>query len=86
LRSGQGWNEVREGQTLVVAAGETFTLDFGSRYVRVWSFTSGRGLEELIQKAGESSESYVIPENSVAVDEARLVDVCKELDVEIASL
>jgi hypothetical protein len=86
LRSSEGWNEVREGQTMVVAAGETFTLGFGSRYVRVWSFTNGQGLEELVRKAGEASDSYVLPESSAVVDEKRFLDTCKELSIEVADL
>ncbi|KAM0322742.1 hypothetical protein ACHAQA_009333 [Verticillium albo-atrum] len=49
IRSGdQAWSEVREGQTLVISAGESFKFDFGSRFVRAWSFTNGPGLEELV--------------------------------------
>lgn len=86
LQSGQGWNEVREGQTLVVAAGETFILEFGSRYVRVWSFTNGRGVEELVRKAGNSCESFVLPEAPIALDEERFSNAAEELNVTVVSL
>lgn len=58
------WNTVREGQTLVVAAGQPFALAFGSRYVKAILFTNGRGLEELIQTAGTSFSSFVLPEEA----------------------
>ncbi|KAJ5021247.1 hypothetical protein PSV08DRAFT_375076 [Bipolaris maydis] len=50
------------GRPLVLAAGETFSLNFGSQYVRVWSFTNGRGIEELIKQAGERYDGFVIPD------------------------
>lgn len=86
LQSGKSWNEVREGQTLVVAAGETFTMDFGSRFVRVWTFTNGQGIEELIRRAGDSYEGFVIPDNPVAVDELRMSRACEELGISSAGL
>ncbi|KAF4415137.1 putative dioxygenase [Fusarium austroafricanum] len=80
------WSELREGQTLVIAAGETFTLEFGSRYVRVWSFSNGRGIEEVIQNAGSESEGMVLPETVGDWQESKLLQVCKELGVEVAEL
>ncbi|KAK8127239.1 Quercetin 2-3-dioxygenase [Apiospora sp. TS-2023a] len=87
LRSGDGgWSEVRAGQTLVVAAGETFTLDFGSRYVRVWSFTNGRGIEELIRVAGSSCSSFVLPERPAPWEESEFLQACQKVKVEVADL
>lgn len=86
LRSAPDWNEVREGQTLVVAAGETFTLAFASRYVRVWSFTNGRGIEQLVRNAGGSCDSFVLPDVTEAFDETRLLSAAKELDVMLAMI
>ncbi|KAF5012010.1 hypothetical protein FDECE_1916 [Fusarium decemcellulare] len=85
IKSGNStsWNEVREGQTVVIAAGETFTLEFGSRYVRVWSFANGRGIEEVIQNAGSSATGVVLPEAATEWQESKLLEVCKELDVEV---
>ncbi|KAK7186471.1 hypothetical protein DPSP01_002101 [Paraphaeosphaeria sporulosa] len=83
LGGSESWNEVREGQTLVVAAGETFTIEFGSRYVRAWSFTNGEGIEEVIRKGGESYAGYVIPEAPLNVDEGRLAKAFEELGVSI---
>jgi hypothetical protein len=81
LQSSDSWNEVREGQTLVVAAGETFSIDFCSRFVRVWSFTNGSGIEELIRKAGENYDGFVIPEAPIAVDSSRIRTACEKLKV-----
>lgn len=86
LQSGEVWNEVREGQTLVVAAGETFSIDFGSRFVRVWSFTNGSGVEELIRQAGENHNGFVIPDVPVTVDDSRFLTVCQNLNISSSNL
>lgn len=88
IKSGNSssWNEVREGQTVVIAAGETFTLEFGSRYVRVWSFANGRGIEEVVQNAGSPATGVVLPEAAREWQESKLLEVCKELNVELAEL
>lgn len=82
LGTGESSNEVREGQTIVVAAGETFTIEFASRFVRVWSFTNGPGIEEMIRRGGDSYTGFVIPEAPVEVNEARLTKALGELNVE----
>lgn len=86
LKGSGGRSEVREGQTLVVAAGETFTLGFGSRYVRVWSFSNGRGIEEVVQNAGSSYSSLVLPEVGVAWEEEVLFEACRTLNVQLEEL
>jgi hypothetical protein len=86
LQSGDGWNKVREGQTLVVAAGETFSIDFGSRFVRVWSFTNGPGIEDLIRKAGESYDKFVIPEVPIHISSSQIHSACQELNVSNTNL
>lgn len=80
---GEAWSEVREGQTLVIAAGEAFRFEFGSRFVRVWSFTNGPGLEQLIQSAGSPHLGVVLPESAERWDESRFADTCKELSVSV---
>ncbi|KAI0121711.1 RmlC-like cupin domain-containing protein [Xylariales sp. AK1849] len=75
------WNDVREGQTVVIAAGQAFSLGFGSRYVRVITFTNGPGIEKLIQTAGTSYASFVLPDNAEAFDRSRFETVCEELNV-----
>jgi len=80
------WTEVREGQTLVISAGEAFTLDWGSRFVRVWTFTNGSGIQEILQRAGEPYSGYVIPETASTWDEDKMQHVALQLDVQIEPL
>ncbi|KAF6815880.1 cupin domain-containing protein [Colletotrichum plurivorum] len=78
---GGAWTEVREGQTLLVSAGQAFTLEFGSRFVRVITFTNGPGIESLIQTAGEAFSSVVLPEESVAWTEESVQRAASSLGV-----
>lgn len=80
------WAEVREGQTLLVPAGQGFLLDFGSRYVRVITFTNGRGLEELIKLAGQDCPSVVLPEEAAPFDSSKFQEACGEVEVAVESL
>ncbi|KAK9776252.1 putative RmlC-like cupin domain-containing protein [Seiridium cardinale] len=81
---GDAWNEVREGQTVVVAAGQSFKLDFGSRYVRVITFTNGHGIEYLIHTAGSSHTGFVLPEEAATWDKSKFEAAAKELKVELS--
>ncbi|KAK3942147.1 quercetin 2,3-dioxygenase [Diplogelasinospora grovesii] len=82
------WTPVREGQTLVVSAGQAFALKAGSRFVRVWSFTNGNGIEELVHTAGEPCKSFVLPDglDTKKVDDIKFEAACKELGVLTESL
>lgn len=80
------WSDVREGQTVLVPAGQGFVLDFGSRYVRAITFTNGRGLEELIKLAGHDCPSVVLPEEAAPFDPARFQKACGEVEVAAESL
>jgi len=73
------WSEVREGQTALVAAGETFSLDFGSRYVRAITFTNGKGIEQVIKDAGAPYAGFVLPDQAEAWEESKVVDACSAL-------
>jgi hypothetical protein len=70
------WSEIREGQTVVIAAGQTFSLGFGSRYVRAISFTNGTGLEEIIRTAGTPYQGFVLPNQAPEWDHAKFQDSC----------
>jgi hypothetical protein len=83
LEGEDGWSAVREGQTLVVAAGQAFTLAFASRYVRAISFTNGSGIEELIQTAGSPFEGFVLPDKPVPWEEARFQEAAGKLGVRV---
>ncbi|KAL4943429.1 hypothetical protein BDV06DRAFT_211075 [Aspergillus oleicola] len=54
---------IREGETVVVPSGQAFALEFRSRFVRVWSFADGDGIEALIERAGEPFQGVILPEN-----------------------
>ncbi|PKS06014.1 hypothetical protein jhhlp_007848 [Lomentospora prolificans] len=86
LKGQEEWDTVREGQTVVLSAGETFTLEFGSRYVRAFSFTNGPGIEEVIHAAGASVEDVILPDEVADVDEEQFKKACDDLNVTIESL
>jgi hypothetical protein len=75
------WSSVREGQTVVVSAGQSFMLDFGSRYVRALSFTNGKGIEELIQTAGSPCETVVLPDKIHDWEESNITAACTALGI-----
>ena len=81
LKGEEGQSEVREGQTLVISAGQAFKLEFASRYVRAITFTNGEGLEHLVHTAGQPYAHAVIPEEAGACDEEKLRAVCEQLGV-----
>lgn len=85
IKGDSEWNNVREGQTIVVAAGETFMARFSSRFVRVWSCANGSGIEELVQKAGTEYQGFVIPDSIVNWDESKIAQVCEEIGVATAA-
>jgi len=76
-------NTIREGETVMVPAGQSFSLEFGSKYVRVFSFTSGDGIEALIHRAGEPCKAFVLPDQAPKFDESNLAAVCRELAMEM---
>ncbi|KAJ4413809.1 hypothetical protein N0V82_008303 [Gnomoniopsis sp. IMI 355080] len=78
--------EVREGQTVLVPAGEAFVLEFGSRYVRAITFTNGKGIEELVKLAGGDCASVVLPEEAASVDQAKLQQACSDVDATLEDL
>lgn len=82
----QGWSEIREGQTVVLAAGRAWAMGFASRYVRFISFANGRGVEEIVQMGGGSYEGFVVPEEARGVDEGRVRKVCGELGVKMEEM
>jgi mannose-6-phosphate isomerase-like protein (cupin superfamily) len=83
LKGEEEWAEVREGQTLVISAGQAFMLEFASRYVRAISFTNGPGIEHLIHTAGQPYANFVLPDSVGSWDEDRLRVVCGEMGVQL---
>jgi mannose-6-phosphate isomerase-like protein (cupin superfamily) len=80
---GQSESVFREGETVVIPAGQAFALDFGSKYVRVWSFTDGDGIETLVHRLGTPFEGVVLPDKELEWDSTRVGVVAGELDVTI---
>lgn len=76
---------IREGETALIPAGQAFSLKFASRYVRVWSFTGGDGIESLVHKLGKRFESVVLPDQASAgeIEEWKLEKVAKEIGIEV---
>ncbi|PYI20698.1 hypothetical protein BO99DRAFT_421393 [Aspergillus violaceofuscus CBS 115571] len=81
---GQSDTEFREGETAVIPAGQAFALKFVSRFVRVWSFTDGDGIETLIHRVGQKYEGAVLPDEVREWDAADVKSVVADLNMEIA--
>ncbi|PYH78106.1 RmlC-like cupin [Aspergillus uvarum CBS 121591] len=81
---GQSDTEFREGETAVIPAGQAFALKFASRFVRVWSFTDGDGIETLIHRVGQKYEGAVLPDEVREWDAADVESVVADLNMEIA--
>lgn len=79
---GKSGETVREGETVVIPSGQSFTLEFATRFVRVISFTSGEGIEALIQKAGRPYKGFTLPDEAPGFDEGGLEKVFDELSIE----
>lgn len=77
------WSTVYAGETVMIAAGQAFKLDFASKFVRIWSFTNGKGLEHVIQAAGEVYNGTILPNAAKEADEAKIANVCKDLQTQI---
>ncbi|KAI1848418.1 hypothetical protein JX265_008800 [Neoarthrinium moseri] len=84
VRGDETWSEVREGQTVVIAAGQAFSLDFGSRYVRAVCFTNGPGIEYLIHAAGSPYSGFILPDSTEPWDKSQFEAVCKDLGVTLS--
>ena len=80
IKGDDGWNDVREGQTIVVAAGESFMIRFSSAFVRVWSCANGPGIEEVIQRSGAEYKGHIIPDEVADWDDSKVAQTCEEID------
>lgn len=87
LREGSAVKEevFREGETVVISAGQAFALEFRSKYVRVWSFTDGDGIEALVQRVGREIEGVLLPEREEVqgADEEVVRRAARELSVDV---
>ncbi|KAJ5624011.1 cupin domain protein [Penicillium lagena] len=73
----------REGETVVVPAGQAFSLGFESKYVRVHSFSDGDGIESLIHELGKPLEEVVLPDSAPALDLSQLESVAARFNVKL---
>ncbi|KEZ45782.1 Cupin domain-containing protein [Scedosporium apiospermum] len=86
VKSEGGWDTVREGQTVVISAGETFTLAFASKFVRAILFTSGPGIEEVVHTAGAPCDDVILPDEVADWSEDQFKKACDDLGVLVDSL
>ncbi|KAJ9635536.1 hypothetical protein H2201_003195 [Coniosporium apollinis] len=75
---------IREGETVFIAANISFSLQFRSKFVRLWSFTSGDGIESLVQEAGTPFKGYVLPDQAETVDQSKVQAACEKLNIVVS--
>lgn len=73
----------REGETAMIPAGQAFALDFASRYVRVWSFTDGDGIETLVHRLGKPFDGVVLPDQALEWEPAQVPEIAPSLGVHV---
>ncbi|KKK22075.1 hypothetical protein ARAM_002399 [Aspergillus rambellii] len=71
------------GDVIFLTAGSAFSIDFKTKYVRIWSYASGDGIEALIGAAGTPMKAQALPNEALEIDEAKVNDACKTLGIEI---
>jgi mannose-6-phosphate isomerase-like protein (cupin superfamily) len=84
LRDEKMGKAVREGETVVIPSGTSFSLEFDSRFVRVISFASGDGIEALIQQAGSPWKEVLLPDKVDVSDESKLAGALSALQIKIS--
>lgn len=82
LKGGEEYT-INGGETAVIPAGQGFALKFASKYVRVWTFTGGDGVEAVIHKLGQPYKGFVLPEMTQPLDDSALAGVCESLGVSL---
>lgn len=82
MKAGQEYT-ISEGETAVIPANQGFALGFASKYVRVWTFSSGDGVEAIIHKAGAPFEGFILPDRVQAYDRSKLDGVCQGMGVSL---
>lgn len=80
---GSGETIFREGETVVIPAGQAFLLGFESKYVKVHSYNDGDGIEALIQRLGKPHKEVVLPDQAPDWDTSQLASVAKQLNVSL---
>lgn len=85
VKGDEGKHLIREGETAMIPAGQAFSLEFESKYVRVWSFASGDGVESLVHRLGSTIEGFVLPDEANKWDESKLREACEDLNIDLES-
>ncbi|KKY18702.1 putative cupin domain protein [Phaeomoniella chlamydospora] len=82
LKLGDGSSElVIPGESAFVPAGVSFSLTFKTKLVNLWSFASGPGIEDVIERSGQPYDSIVIPHQAPEIDEKKVEEVLAKLKV-----
>ena len=63
---------ITAGEVVCVQANTPFSLDFRTKYVRFYSYTSGDGMEALVHEAGNSIDRASLTDEASPVDQVRL--------------
>jgi quercetin dioxygenase-like cupin family protein len=81
--NGEAGNMVRAGETAFIPAGTEIAIEFLDRYVRFWSYTSGNGLEKLVEDAGGAFEGTIVPDEVREFDANKVQSIADKLDLKI---
>lgn len=81
LKGHESWSKIHSGEAVVLPAGEAFSLEFSSKYVRFICCSSGGGLEQLIRTAGHPFDGLLLPDEPKEVDENSWGSLCTELGI-----
>jgi hypothetical protein len=73
----------REGETVVIPAGQAFSLVFESKYVKFHSFTDGDGIESLIHAAGQPFQGAVLPDQAPEYERSEVESAAARLKIAI---
>ncbi|PYI18972.1 hypothetical protein BO99DRAFT_459855 [Aspergillus violaceofuscus CBS 115571] len=74
-------NVVWVGETVFIPAGTQIQVAFLGKYTRFWAFSTGNGLEALVEKAGEAYEGYMVPDKPSEADLGHVREIAKTLDI-----
>lgn len=75
---------VSAGELVYVPKDTKFTLEFASRYAKVYVFANGAGLNGLLQSLGKDFQQPTLPEKAISWDESKLESVASEVGLQLA--
>ncbi|KAL6405269.1 hypothetical protein AUP68_12113 [Ilyonectria robusta] len=73
------------GEVVCLQANTPFSLDFKTKYVRFYSYTSGAGMESLIHEAGSSVDRASLADEVTPVDQSKLKFAIEKFNIKIHS-